>query len=172
MAVVSLCCTLTNPTQTPSSRSRTRICLLSASLPLSHSVQGSSLRAPGRPSSHRLLPPPSELRTATACSLTSPPSRRSHRNLPSRSHRANVEASVAQVPHFSSSSSSFRYRYTAPHPQNTNPRLLPHCRKGLTQRRRCAQTPSCLRPVVCGSTLLPHSTIGMRLVALMEAQWC
>ncbi|XLU58068.1 hypothetical protein S245_052716, partial [Arachis hypogaea] len=40
-----------------------------------------------------------QLRTATTCFLTSPPSRSSHRNLPfppSRSHRANVEASVAQ----------------------------------------------------------------------------
>ncbi|XLS72677.1 hypothetical protein HN51_029542 [Arachis hypogaea] len=112
---------------------------------------------------HRLLPPSSELRTTTACSLTSPPSHRSPRNLPSlpsHSHRANVEAFVAQVPHFSSSS-SFKYRYTAPHPQNTNPRLLPHRRKGLTQRHlQCAQTPPCLRPVVCGPALLPHSTIG------------
>ncbi|QHO02399.1 uncharacterized protein DS421_13g423450 [Arachis hypogaea] len=40
-----------------------------------------------------------QLRRATACSLTSPSSRSSRRNLPSspsRSHRANVEASVAQ----------------------------------------------------------------------------
>ncbi|XLU64291.1 hypothetical protein S245_023500 [Arachis hypogaea] len=40
-----------------------------------------------------------QLRTATACFLTYPPSRSSHRNLPSPpscSHRANVEASVAQ----------------------------------------------------------------------------
>ncbi|QHN82415.1 uncharacterized protein DS421_20g695660 [Arachis hypogaea] len=40
-----------------------------------------------------------QLRMATACSLASPPSRRSHRNLPSvpsHSHRVNVEASVTQ----------------------------------------------------------------------------
>ncbi|KAL1316980.1 hypothetical protein AAHE18_15G104100 [Arachis hypogaea] len=33
-------------------------------------------------------------------------------------------------------------------------------RNSLSAAVRCAQTPPCLRPVVCGSALLPHSTIG------------
>ncbi|QHN98347.1 uncharacterized protein DS421_13g388790 [Arachis hypogaea] len=60
---------------------------LSVSLAHTQSREGSSdlsISLSSTPSSHRLVLPPSFLRTATVCSLTSPPSRSSHRNL--RSH--------------------------------------------------------------------------------------
>ncbi|QHO47763.1 uncharacterized protein DS421_1g00050 [Arachis hypogaea] len=141
------------------SRSRTRLCL-SASLTLS---PGLPHRSPGRPSCPRLLPPPLELRTANACSLTSPPWLHSAAAIATFS-------SIAQPPCERGSLRRagsplllllIQIQVYSPPPKTQTLGYSPTAaRVSLNAAVRCAYTPLCLRPVVCGSALLPRSTIG------------